>query len=93
MTMRGIQCKIIRSSRHSPTGGITSKVDRVTFVGPDIPAESLVTDNAPAVVLKEMTDGKIVAAPIDPPPDGRASYMDTGAYIMTTTNGTLSLFD
>lgn len=77
----GIPGEILRSRHHSPNGGISAHVDRVTVVGPNVPKIQRVTDDAPAVVIAQTTPGYVVLRPAAAPGEGRTSYMASGAYV------------
>lgn len=82
----GIPGHIYRGQFHSPNGGISARVQRVTLVGPFVPElkgkfAQPVSDDAPAVTVTMTTPGHVVLVPVTPPAPDRTPYMASGAYV------------
>lgn len=64
--VKGMTANIYRPARgDSSNGGISSRSEQVTLVGPNVPRLSRVTEAAPAVELAETVPGHVVARPAD----------------------------
>lgn len=78
----GIRAAVYTGPHHSPNGGISSRVQWVTIVGPEVPdslRRGLPTDDAPAVKVRRL-GRDVVLEPVEAVPAGHVGYMSSGAY-------------
>ena len=78
--MKGLRVTVFRPPHSAPApDGVTAGCDRVTLVGPGVPAEAAPSDDAPAVHLT-LRDGCWIAVPESLLPDAQGP-MFGGAYV------------
>lgn len=85
---RGLTCDVYRPANGDcSNGGISSRVDRVTLIGPDVPEISAPHDAAPTVELRmiPVLGGHLVAEPVDKTvKHGRTHFMFGGCFIYSS---------
>ncbi len=80
----GIPGNILTGQSHSPNGGLSATLHRVTIVGPEVEGVEFlrpVTPDAPAVVIVHQGGGYVALEPADPPAPGHTQYSASGAYV------------
>ena len=83
--LRGLRAEIyVGPHGDCSNGGISSKAQYVTLVGPEFGEVFPVTEEAPAVkMVKRNIAGKVVVhfEPVEPCPPGHVGYMAGGAFV------------
>lgn len=92
--IRGLRCNIYRPAHGNySNGGLSSRVDQVTLVGPEIHGPFAPSEDAPAVELRRL-GGVLNAKPVDDP----RWWMFGGCFIYTSdsrfpSNAPIALHD